>query len=167
MIEKEEISQDQYIQLCSEIIEHNRYYFDLNAPVISDYEYDQKVQQLLYIEKLHPEWVVTWSPSCQRFGDTVNPKRLLEHTHPMLSIPNVYSFEEVQDFFTKTEKSLGYMPLYVLEFKIDGIAVALRYEYGKFVQALTRGNGLQGEDITENIRTIRSLPLKLQGDVPT
>lgn len=163
MIEKEKVSQNQYIQLCSEIIEYNRYYFDLNSPIISDYEYDQKIKQLLYIEKLHPEWIVPWSPSFQRFGDSVHPKRVLEHIHPMLSIPNVYSFEDVQDFFIKTEKTLGYAPLYVLEFKIDGIAVALRYEHGKFIQALTRGNGLQGEDITENIRTIRSLPLELQG----
>lgn len=166
MVENEMLSQEQYIRLCAEIVEHNRYYFDLNAPIISDYEYDQKVQQLLHIEKMHPEWIVSWSPSYRRFGDSINPKRLLEHTHPMLSIPNVYSFDEVQDFVIKTEKFLGYSPSYVLEFKVDGIAVAVRYESGKFVQALTRGNGLQGEDITENIRTIRSLPLQLQGKVP-
>lgn len=164
---EEVISQEQYIQLCKEIADYDHSYFVLNESMISDYDYDQKMNLLLSIEKMHPEWKVSWSPSV-RLGDRSSGSfPLIAHLHPMLSIANAYSFEEVEEFFTRVEKILGHVPSYVLELKIDGIAVALRYENGEFVQALSRGDGTYGEDITANVRMIRTLPLRLIGAYPS
>lgn len=161
------ISYERYIQLCKEIADCDYSYFVLNKSVISDYEYDQKIKLLLNIERQHPEWKVPWSPSA-RLGDRCSGAfPTVPHSRPMLSIANAYSFEEVEAFFTRIEKTLGHKPTYVLELKIDGIAVALRYENGNFIQALSRGDGSQGEDISTNVRMIRSLPLQLQEECPS
>ncbi|WP_284442014.1 NAD-dependent DNA ligase LigA [Chlamydia gallinacea] len=159
-------SQEQYLALCQEIIEDDYLYYVLHQPRISDYDYDLKMQELLSIEAMHPEWVVSWSPS-MRLGDrTSGAFPVVAHSQPMLSIANCYTHEDLNDFFSRVEKILGRVPVYTLELKIDGIAVSLRYEQGILVQALSRGNGFAGEDITANICTIRSLPLRLHHQCP-
>ncbi|QVE49141.1 NAD-dependent DNA ligase LigA [Chlamydia crocodili] len=159
-------SREQYLSLCKDIEEDDYRYYVLHNPIISDYDYDMKMQKLLAIEAQHPEWKVLWSPS-MRLGDRTSGNfPVVAHFHPMLSIANAYTLEELNDFFSRVEKALGYTPVYTLELKIDGIAVAIRYERGILVQALSRGNGRKGEDITTNIRTIRSLPLRLPKDAP-
>ncbi|AAP05359.1 NAD-dependent DNA ligase LigA [Chlamydia caviae] len=159
-------SREQYLSLCKELEKDDYCYYVLHNAVISDYDYDMKMQKLLAIEAQHPEWKVLWSPS-MRLGDRVSGNfPVVAHSHPMLSIANAYTLEELNDFFSRVEKTLGYAPIYTLELKIDGIAVAIRYEQGILVQALSRGNGQKGEDITANIRTIRSLPLRLPKDAP-
>ncbi|AAD18302.1 DNA ligase (NAD+) [Chlamydia pneumoniae TW-183] len=163
---KEENSQAHYLALCRELEDHDYSYYVLHRPRISDYEYDMKLRKLLEIERSHPEWKVLWSPST-RLGDRPSGTfSVVSHKEPMLSIANSYSKEELSEFFSRVEKSLGTSPRYTVELKIDGIAVAIRYEDRVLVQALSRGNGKQGEDITSNIRTIRSLPLRLPEDAP-
>ncbi|SPN73310.1 DNA ligase,NAD-dependent DNA ligase LigA,3-methyladenine DNA glycosylase,DNA ligase, NAD-dependent,NAD-dependent DNA ligase adenylation domain [Chlamydia serpentis] len=162
----QESAREHYLTLCNEIEDHDYSYYVLHRPRISDYEYDMKIRKLLQIEESHPEWKVLWSPS-NRLGDRPSGHfSLVHHKEPMLSIANSYSLEELREFFSKIEKFLGKSPSYTIELKIDGIAVAIRYEDHILTQALTRGNGKQGEDITANIRTIRSLPLKLPKDAP-
>ncbi|WP_375793506.1 NAD-dependent DNA ligase LigA [Chlamydia sp. 12-01] len=159
-------SREQYLSLCKDIEEDDYRYYVLHNPIISDYDYDMKMQKLLSIEAQHPEWKVLWSPS-MRLGDRISGSfPVIAHSHPMLSIANAYTLEELNDFFSRVEKTLGYIPVYTLELKIDGIAVAIRYEQGILIQALSRGNGRKGEDITANIRTIRSLPLRLPKEAP-
>ncbi|WP_348662678.1 NAD-dependent DNA ligase LigA [Chlamydia vaughanii] len=159
-------SREEYLSLCKEIEEDDYLYYVLHNAKVSDYDYDMKMQKLLTIEALHPEWQVLWSPS-MRLGDRASGNfPVIAHSHPMLSIANAYTLEELEEFFTRVEKTLGYTPTYTLELKIDGIAVAIRYEQGVLVQALSRGNGHKGEDITANIRTIRSLPLRLSSHAP-
>ncbi|SYX09085.1 DNA ligase,NAD-dependent DNA ligase LigA,3-methyladenine DNA glycosylase,DNA ligase, NAD-dependent,NAD-dependent DNA ligase adenylation domain [Chlamydia poikilotherma] len=159
-------SREQYLSLCKDIEEDDYRYYVLHNPIISDYDYDMKMQKLLAIEAQYPEWKVLWSPS-MRLGDRASGSfPVITHSHPMLSIANAYTLEELNDFFSRVEKALGYNPSYTLELKIDGIAVAIRYEQGILVQALSRGNGRKGEDITANIRTIRSLPLRLPKEAP-
>jgi DNA ligase, NAD-dependent len=160
------LSQDYYIALCTELIEHDRRYYVLDRPTISDYSYDMKMRELQKIEAQHPEWKVPWSPTIY-LGDRPSGQfPVVPHSHPMVSIANVYSVEELEEFFSRTEKLLGYFPTYSLELKIDGIAVAIRYENRTFAQALSRGNGVKGEDITANVSTIRSLPMTLPQDAP-
>ncbi|WP_038500511.1 NAD-dependent DNA ligase LigA [Chlamydia avium] len=159
-------SEKQYLSLCQEIAQDDYLYYVLHQPRISDYDYDLKMQELLRIEALHPEWLVPWSPS-MRLGDrTSGIFPVVAHSQPMLSIANCYTREDLDDFFSRVEKTLRRIPTYTLELKIDGIAVSLRYEQGILAQALSRGNGLEGEDITANIRTIRSLPLRLPEGCP-
>ncbi|MBQ8498194.1 NAD-dependent DNA ligase LigA [Chlamydia sp.] len=160
-------SQDYYIALCKELVEHDRHYYVLNQPTISDYSYDMKMRELQEIEALHPEWKVSWSPTMY-LGDCPSGQfSVVAHSRPMLSIANAYSFAELEEFFSRTEKLLGYSPEYSLELKIDGIAVAIRYENRSFVQALSRGDGVNGEDITANVSTIHSLPMILPQTAPS
>lgn len=160
------VSRDDYIALCTELVEHDRRYYVLNQPTISDYSYDVKMRELQEIEVQHPEWKVSWSPTMY-LGDRPSGQfPVVPHSSPMLSIANVYSLQELEEFFSRTEKLLGYSPGYSLELKIDGIAVAIRYEKRLFAQALSRGNGVKGEDITANVSTIRSLPMRLSQEAP-
>lgn len=160
------VSRDDYIALCTELVEHDRRYYALNQPTISDYSYDVKMRELQEIEVQHPEWKVSWSPTMY-LGDRPSGQfPVVPHSSPMLSIANVYSLQELEEFFSRTEKLLGYSPGYSLELKIDGIAVAIRYEKRLFAQALSRGNGVKGEDITANVSTIRSLPMRLPQEAP-
>ncbi|WP_414038863.1 NAD-dependent DNA ligase LigA [Chlamydia trachomatis] len=160
------VSRDDYIALCTELVEHDRRYYVLNQPTISDYSYDVKMRELQEIEVQHPEWKVSWSPTMY-LGDRPSGQfPVVPHSSPMLSIANVYSLQELEEFFSRTEKLLGYSPGYSLELKIDGIAVAIWYEKRLFAQALSRGNGVKGEDITANVSTIRSLPMRLPQEAP-
>lgn len=148
--------------------ELNRYayeYYVLDQPTVLDSEYDQKYRELETLEQAHPELIQSDSPT-QRVGDVVASQlEKVTHSEPMLSMNDVFSKEEVIDYLNGIEKQLGYAPQYVCELKIDGLSVSLRYEKGVLVQGATRGNGTVGEDITNNVKTIRSIPLKLQEPV--
>lgn len=156
------ISKQHYLELIKEIQEHDRRYFILHHPSISDYEYDQLMQRLLEIEKQHPDWISSASPT-QRVGENVSTGfKQHEHAVPMLSLANTYSEEELKDFIARVYKLAGRTDVaFCAELKMDGIAVSVRYEKGIYARALTRGDGKKGEDITANLKTIASLPLQL------
>jgi DNA ligase (NAD+) len=157
----------QYLALCEEVWEHNRRYFVENRPTISDFEFDQLLAQLVEVEKKHSEWISPGSPS-QRVGEMHSGAfPISKHKIPMLSLGNSYEPDEIKEFFARMERMLGQTGIeYEVGLKFDGIAISIRYEKGILVRAVTRGNGEEGEEITQNIRTIRSLPLQLIGDFP-
>jgi len=151
-------------QLREEIRYHDRKYYVEARPEITDLEYDRLMQKLVKLEQEHPDLVTADSPT-QRVGDApVSYLQQVAHRVPMLSIENTYSLEELLDFGTKTEKALGGEAEWVVELKVDGVAVSIIYEDGILARALTRGNGTVGDDITHNIRTIADVPLKLTGE---
>lgn len=149
--------------LVVEIERHNQAYYLNAAPTISDYAYDQLYKQLLDLEKEHPELATADSPT-QRVGATaLTIFKPYLHQPPMQSLDNVYSQEELAEWFNRVSKLLPSQTVeYVVEPKVDGVAVSLRYEKGSFSMGGTRGDGQQGDDISENLRTIRNLPLKLK-----
>ncbi|GAB4233059.1 MAG: NAD-dependent DNA ligase LigA [Chlamydiales bacterium] len=157
-------SREDYLQLCDEVWEHNRHYYVEHNPVISDQEYDLLLKELEKIEKEHPDWVISTSPT-QRVGETLTAGfPTVRHEVPMLSLANTYSKEELEDFIKRVKKLSHQQELaFCAELKMDGIAVTAHYEKGTFIRGVTRGDGKQGDDITTNIRTIQSLPLKLTG----
>lgn len=156
------MTKQDYLALIKEIQEHDRRYFSLHNPSISDFEYDQLVNRLIEMEKEHPEWIVPTSPT-QRVGESLSTGfAQQEHAVPMLSLANTYSVEELKDFVARVYKLAGRTDLaFCAELKMDGIAVSVHYENGSYVRALTRGDGKKGEDITANLKTIASLPLQL------
>ncbi len=151
-------------KLREEIRCHDRKYYREAAPAISDLEYDRLVERLKDLEARHPELITADSPT-QRIGDQpVTGLRQVEHRVPMLSIDNTYSIEDLKKFADRTAKTLHGEPIqWVVELKVDGVAVSLIYEEGLLRQGLTRGNGRIGDDITHNVRTIRDVPLRLHG----
>jgi DNA ligase (NAD+) len=158
---------DDYIALCDEIWEHNRRYYVQNAPSISDYAFDQLLKKLEKIETEHPDWISADSPT-QRVGETLSGGfKTAKHETPMLSLANVYSREELSDFFKRVYKLLETESVTcTAELKMDGTALSVLYEKGVLTRAVTRGNGREGDDVTGNVRTIRSLPLKLPEGAP-
>ncbi len=167
MLSKKINHKKDYLELVDEIAEHDKLYYDKCKPLISDYEYDLLVKKLEKTEEEHPEWVVSHSPA-KRVGESVSKGfKQGKHETQMLSLANTYSEEEIEDFLKRVEKLLGKKDItYCLELKMDGTAVSLRYEKGHLVRALTRGNGKIGDDVTANIKTIKSVPLKLSGKAP-
>ena len=158
---------DQIEQLRNEIRTHDHAYYVLAKPTISDLQYDRLLQNLKDLEAAYPDLVTADSPT-QRIGDApVEHLEQVAHSVPMLSIDNTYSREELQAYFERTEKLLpGESIGWVMEYKIDGVAGSIRYESGQLKLGLTRGNGVVGDDITHNVRTIRDLPLRLSGNKP-
>ena len=156
------MTHESYLALVADLLEHDRRYYGENAPTITDVEYDRRYRQLREMEAAHPDWTVAESPT-QR----VAPLPLSEFTKvvrevPMLSLDNTYSADELSAFAVRVDKGLGgETPQFVVEPKIDGISVELTYEKGRFVLGATRGDGRIGEDITVNLRTVRSLPTLL------
>ncbi len=177
--------------LRRELRHHNRMYYIENSPEVSDAEYDAMMRRLLELEKAHPELITPDSPSRRVGGEPLEAFASVEHAVPMLSLDNTYSKKEVLAFDTRIKRALGFggegsgygagapsptpkpdtlSPIpeqemkYVVEPKVDGVAVSLRYENNVFVQGATRGNGLVGDDITANLRTIRTVPLRLEGN---
>jgi len=154
-------------QLRREIEEHNRCYYIEAAPKISDREYDRLLESLARLEKEYPEFYSPNSPTQRVGGSPLDSFKSVTHTEPMMSLANTYSKEEVKEFDIRIRKLLSNKQFtYILEPKIDGVAISLRYEKGEFVQALTRGDGIVGDDVTENIRTIPSIPLRLSDLMP-
>jgi DNA ligase (NAD+) len=154
-------------QLRSEIEQHNRRYYEESAPTIRDREYDQLYRELIDLEKQFPKLASADSPT-QRIGDRpLKAFGQITHRIPMLSLDNTYSEEEVKDFYRRMERLLPNKKIpVVIEPKVDGVAVSLLYEKGELRYAATRGDGTVGDDITQNIRTIRAVPKQLKGDVP-
>ncbi len=148
-------------QLRDEIREHDRRYYALDRPTISDREYDRLMQELIDLEREHPELATADSPTQRVGGDVQTELKPVRHAVPMMSIDNTYSQEELRAFDARVRKALGEQPAYVLEPKIDGTSINLRYESGRLVLAATRGRGNVGDDVTVNARTIRSIPLTL------
>lgn len=154
-------------ELTSLINRHNHLYYVSARPEISDFEFDKMLEELILLEKQYPEFLSPDSPS-QRVGGAVTKEFLqVVHKYPMLSLGNTYSEEELTDFDQRVRKVIGDDFEYVCELKFDGVAVGLTYENGRLARAVTRGDGVQGDDITNNVKTIGSIPLRLPpGDYP-
>lgn len=151
-------------QLVKEIRLYNKQYYQLNAPTISDQQYDELKHELIYLETTHPEWTLPNSPTQQIGDDQTKGFAKVKHAVPMLSLDNTYSLPDLQAFGQRLSQTLGYMPELVCEPKYDGVAIAVTYRNGQLAQAVTRGNGQEGDDVTQNVRTIASLPHTLQGE---
>ncbi len=154
-------------RLREELNQHNHNYYVLDHPTISDFEFDSKLKQLQDLELQHPEFFDENSPS-QRVGGTITKNfQTVVHENRMYSLDNSYSKEDLQDWENKIQKVLGNVSLqYTCELKYDGASISITYQDGKLLKAVTRGDGFQGDDVTNNIKTIRSIPLQLQGNYP-
>lgn len=153
--------------LRDELNQHNYNYYVLDNATISDYDFDIKLKELQDLENKHPEFFDENSPT-QRVGGTVTKNfKTIPHQYRMYSLDNSYSKEDLLDWENRVQKVLGNVDLqYTCELKYDGASISITYENGKLVQALTRGDGFQGDEVTNNIKTIKSVPLKLKGDYP-
>ena len=156
--------QDRINQLTAELHEHNHRYYVLHQPTISDYDFDQLLKELESLEEKYPELADPNSPTKRVGGDITDKFEKYTHRYPMLSLSNSYSEEEIRDWAARVAKGVGDEVEYVMELKYDGVAISLTYENGKLVRGVTRGDGSVGEDVTTNVRTIRSIPLQLKGD---
>ncbi len=153
-------------QLREELHTHNYNYYVLNAPVITDQEFDHLMRELQDLEAKHPEHFDPNSPSVRVGSDLNKNFKQVEHKYPMLSLGNTYSQAEVTEFYDRVSKSLNEDFEICCEMKFDGTSISLTYEHGKLVQAVTRGDGVRGDDVTDNVKTIRTIPLILHGDYP-
>jgi len=153
-------------QLTRELREHNYRYYNEDAPTISDYDFDVLLKELEKLEQAYPDLADDNSPTKRVGGEVSKNFETKKHRYPMLSLSNSYSKEEIEDFDQRVQKLLGKEVEYVCELKYDGVAIGIAYKDGKISQALTRGDGTQGDDITTNVKTIRSVPLVLKGDYP-
>jgi DNA ligase (NAD+) len=153
--------------LKDELNLHNHNYYVLDNPTISDFEFDKKLKQLQKLENQHPEFFDENSPT-QRVGGTITKNfQTVVHDYRMYSLDNSYSVEDLTDWETRIQKVLGNVPLqYTCELKYDGASISITYENGKLKRAVTRGDGFQGDDVTNNIKTIKSIPLQLKGSFP-
>ena len=151
----------------SKIIEsHNYNYYILAQPTISDYDFDMLLNELISLEQQYPEFITADSPTQRVGGDITKEFQTVKHRYPMLSLSNSYNIEEVKDFITRIKKTIEEDVEFVCELKFDGISISLTYENGIFVKAVTRGDGTQGDDVTTNVKTIRTIPLRLKGNYP-
>ena len=155
-------------KLREELNQHNYNYYVLDKPIISDYEFDFKLKQLQELESQYPEYFDESSPT-QRVGGTITKNfQTVTHEHRMYSLDNSYSKEELIEWEKRIQKVLGEVPLeYTCELKYDGASISITYENGILKRAVTRGDGFQGDDVTNNIKTIKSIPLKLKGNFPS
>ena len=156
--------QERILQLRSELHEHNRRYYVLNSPSISDYEFDMLLKELQQLEEEYPDMYDATSPTLRVGSDITKEFRQVQHKYPMLSLGNTYSKEEVADFYDRVSRSLNEEFEICCELKFDGTSISLTYEDGKLVRAVTRGDGEKGDDVTANVKTIRTVPLVLAGE---
>lgn len=157
----------QRIQQLTDVINyHNHLYYVESRQEISDYEFDQLMEELLKLEQENPEFASPTSPTKRVGGDITRKFETVKHRYPMLSLSNSYSKEEIIDWANRATKLVNEPFEYVCELKYDGVAIGIQYTGGKIFRAVTRGDGSRGEDITTNIKTIRSVPLELKGDYP-
>lgn len=162
-------------ELSKELEQHNHRYYVLDKPSISDFEFDKLLEELVQLEKDFPELLLSNSPS-QRVGGAVTKEfKSVKHAYPMLSLSNSYSEEDIREFDRRAREGLGIQNAdlfsesviqYSCELKFDGLSIGLTYENGELLQAVTRGDGIQGDDVTTNVKTIKSIPLKLNGNYP-
>ena len=158
--------QQQILQLRDALNQHNYNYYVLDKPVISDYDFDQKLKELQALEDAHPEFADAYSPTKRVGGDITKNFNTVVHEHRMYSLDNSYSKEDLLDWETRVKKAIDGDMQFVCELKYDGASISLTYEDGVLSKAVTRGDGVQGDDVTANIKTIRSVPLRLKGDYP-
>lgn len=151
--------------LRHELNRHNHAYYVLSTPIISDLEYDLMLKELEALEAQHPELITPDSPTQRVGSDRIDGFKQVVHQYPMLSLSNTYSYEEVESFYSRITKEQGEIPL-VTELKYDGLSISLIYQDGLLTRAITRGDGTVGDDVTSNVRTIRSIPLRLSGNYP-
>ncbi|MBR4650146.1 MAG: NAD-dependent DNA ligase LigA [Prevotella sp.] len=158
--------QDRILQLRQQLHEHNHRYYVLNSPIISDQEFDFLMHELQDLEALHPEMYDANSPSVRVGSDITKEFRQVEHRYPMLSLANTYNEQDIEEWYNQVKRGLEGEDFEVCcEMKYDGLSISLTYEDGRLVQAVTRGDGVRGDDVTANVRTIRSIPLVLQPDL--
>jgi len=158
--------EQQILQLRNELREHNYNYYVLDNPVISDYDFDQSLKKLQDLEKAHPEFYDPNSPTLRVGGEVTKNFETVPHVYRMYSLENSYSREDLEDWEKRIEKMVDGKVEFTCELKYDGASISLTYEDGKLKKAVTRGDGFQGDDVTSNVRTIRSVPLELRGDYP-
>ena len=153
-------------ELRNELRQHNYNYYVLDNPVISDYEFDLKLKELQELEEKYPEFYDPSSPTLRVGGGVTKNFETVPHTYRMYSLDNSYSKEDLEDWEIRIKKLIEGNIEYVCELKYDGASMSLTYEHGKLVRAVTRGDGFQGDDVTTNVKTIRTVPLQLKGDYP-
>ena len=158
---------DKISSLRQELHEYNYQYYVLDNPTISDYEFDLKLKELLDLEKNHPEYYDPSSPTLRVGGGITKEFQASIHNKPMFSLDNSYSIDELRDWEKRIKKYIDQSVEYTCELKFDGVSINLLYEEGKLVKAVTRGDGIQGDDITVNVKTIPTVPLILKDDYPT
>ena len=152
--------------LREELHRHNYLYYILDKPEISDYEFDQKLKELQTLEDAHPEFYDENSPTLRVGGAVTKNFATVEHEHRMYSLDNSYSKEDLENWEKRIRKQVDGEVTYTCELKYDGASISLTYENGELLRAVTRGDGFRGDDVTNNVRTIRTVPLKLAGDYP-
>jgi len=152
--------------LSKELNHYNHQYYIENTSEVSDFEYDQRLKELQDLELKFPDLASSTSPTKRVGGDITKKFNTVKHEYPMLSLSNSYSEEDIVEWENRVKKLVNGKVNYVCELKYDGVAIGIRYENGVFVQAITRGDGSQGEDVSTNVKTIRSIPLKLKGNYP-
>ncbi len=155
-------AEKEILKLRKELEHHNKLYYVNDAPVISDYEYDMLMQKLILLESEHPELITPDSPSQKVGGAPVSQFEEVRHQVPLESLTDVFSYEELFAFGERMDGMINGQHEYIVEPKIDGLSMSLEYENGVFVRGATRGDGLIGENVTENLRTVRSLPLRIE-----
>ena len=153
-------------QLRENLHAHNHQYYILDSPIVSDQKFDQLLKELADLEAAHPEFFDANSPTQRVGGGITKNFKTKSHRYPMYSLDNTYSREELTDWITKIRKIIGEETLltYTCELKYDGASISLTYKKGQFVQGITRGDGQQGDDITQNLKTLPTIPLQLQGN---
>lgn len=155
------------MELRKQLNEHNYNYYVLSRPTISDQDFDALLRELAQLESEHPEMADENSPTRRVGSDLSNDFKHVEHERPMLSLGNTYNREDVREFYERVRDGLGGQPFEICcELKYDGLSISLIYEDGRLVRAVTRGDGVRGDDVTQNIRTIRSIPLQLREGTP-
>lgn len=154
--------------LVHELKQHNYNYYVLAMPTISDYDFDQKLKQLETLEKAHPEYLNPDSPSQKVGGEITKNFKTIIHKWPMMSLGNTYNEQDLVDFDQRVRKAIGDNFEYVCELKFDGLSMSIAYENGKLLRAVTRGDGTKGDEVTTNVKTIRTIPTQVKGDkIPT
>lgn len=157
-------AQERIVSLSASLREHNHKYYVLSEPTISDFDFDQMLKELENLESEFPELAHANSPTKRVGGDITDQFETVPHRYPMLSLSNSYSQEEIVEFEERIRKLITGTPEYICELKYDGAAIGIRYENGQLTRAVTRGDGEKGEDITSNVKTIRTVPLTLKGN---
>ena len=167
MIEEMREHEKRILELRKQLHEHNHLYYNVAAPVISDKEFDVLMKELEVLEEKYPQFEDKLSPTKRPGGEPVDGFEKVKHQYPMLSLSNTYNSEEVEEWMARAEKALeGEDIRYVMELKYDGVAISLVYDKGRLLKAVTRGDGVTGEDVTSNVRTINTVPLVLGDNVP-
>ncbi len=158
---------EQIEALRKELEQHNYYYYVLSQPIISDFEYDMKLKQLQELEEKYPEYYDPYSPTQRVGSDLTEGFEQAYHAYPMLSLSNTYTEEEVKEFYERVSRTLNEPFELVGELKYDGVSISITYENGVMIRAVTRGDGEKGDVVTANVKTIKSIPLRLRGDYPS